>query len=58
MCAAEKAFFFVQPAESKVELDMSIADAAKQTDLVRDINGKLEAGKQLEFTETHSVSNV
>ena len=37
---------------------MSIADAAKQTDLVRDINGKLEAGKQLDFSETHSVSNV
>jgi len=39
----------VQPAESKVELDMSIADAAKQTDLVREINGKLKVGKQLDF---------
>ena len=39
----------MQPAESKVELDMSIADAAKQTDLVREINGKLEVGKQLDF---------
>jgi len=41
--------FFVQTAESKVELDMSIADAAKQTDLVREINGKLEVGKQPDF---------